>query len=311
MDAKRENLLRKPIHRTPIRVGVERTLMGSSHGNKVDVTPVLELTKVDHHFVPTLAGSDEDCQITYKIRGYENQEVKLRVTNQNHNPPIVYERPLTSEEKRSGVDKVIRWNGATTCPSGPLKEKLVNPMFAAYKVQLAGKTKTTDPLETHVIFRELKIERMSWADAFFAVTRLPAATFPAGGSRAQKVAWLQYKLNELGYHAGPVAATGDIHMLYRALFRYTQEHPGFPKIYEFKTLDAGAPGKSKWGWAAEWNKTVGPLAELFGTPANPNIVKLIRALEAGERPRAEVLENAEVFGERDSESKLFVEHNIF
>jgi hypothetical protein len=310
MDAKRDNIVPRP-NRTRIIIGVERTVMGSSHGNKTDVNPILELTKVDHHFVPTLAGSDEDLRITYRIRGYDNEEVKLRISNPTHNPTVIYERALTTEERRTGNNKIIRWNGATNCISGPLKGKLINPMFAAYKVELVHRRKTTPALETHVIYRELKLERMNWKDAFYAVTKLPAAKFPVGGSRAEKYIWLQYKLNELGYYAGPVLPVPNMYALFRALFRYTQEHPAFPTIYDFKTLDAGEAGKCKWGWAAEWYKVFGTITQISQIPLNPNVANLIRCLENNERPYDEVLETKEVFDPERKNSRLFVDHNIF
>ncbi len=297
----------------PIRVIVERSINGASTGNSTKL--ILKLISVDHHFVPTVDGSDEDLQIKYKIRGLSERKVLLRISSQHHNPQIIYERKLTKEEKSRGNKKIIRWNGETNCTSGPLQGKLVNPISGDLKVQLVfrDKVRKGNTKKTRVLYRKIQLEPLSWLEAYKAASLQTTDNFPLTASDDIKKLWIQYRLNELGYVAGPLVSPPNDNDIMRALFRYTQAHPDqqFPKIYEFQTLQAGAAGNCGWGWKAIWDQKYAGLDNLCQGTTLPAGLALLNALINSEQPRPDVFTDSGKLAEKRLQSRVILDHDIY
>jgi hypothetical protein len=162
-----------------------------------------------------------------------------------------------------------------------------------------------------VLYREIKFEPITWLDVYKAVTELGDGAFPDSGTENQKLAWLAYKLNELGYMAGPLEWPPNQNAIRRALFRYTRAHPELGQIYEFDTLDAGAPGSCGWGWRAKWEALFGTLADMCRGTAPDAGEDLLARLQGDEKKRSDVIETSDALSDRGKSSRVIIDHDIY
>ncbi len=125
-----------------------------------------------------------------------------------------------------------------------------------------------------VLYRELKLQAFSWADLFKAKTGLASADYPSSGDGQMKTAWLQYKLNELGYLAGPLDGQKS-DQLRRAIKRYSYANPGMQET--------------------DSETSQGVLAKL----------------KSGDHGRAHLIEKPRVLTGEEPASKLVLDHNYF
>lgn len=194
----------------PARISI--TLQpGKTADATIALTPIVELkvTESDSHFAP----GAEDLEVTYEIGGLSGEDVTLEVTSDHYPDGPLYTRPLRDDETESGTHR-LRWNGFAT-GAGPLKDRFINPLYAPYKLTL-------------------KTDAGPSADATFSVLyhslSLNLGTYTVDGKApdkdAEPVKWVQYRLNELGYLAGPVDGI-DGPQTKRAVRRYTYAQPGF------------------------------------------------------------------------------------
>jgi len=176
------------------------------------VQPHLVLHSVSHHFAPSIEMAD----FNYSIQGLVNETVEIEISSDNYPNNLMYARELTALEKADGSDKNIAWDGKVN-GGGPLQDKYVNPLHAPYKVKLKcdritnGETAEMDLL---VLYHSIELQ---------------GGTYTADGNEpdrnAQLIRWVQYRLNMLGYFAGPVDGIVN-NQLQRGIKRYTYAMPG-------------------------------------------------------------------------------------
>jgi Putative peptidoglycan binding domain len=221
----------------------------------------LELVEVDHHFVP----GPEELEIAYNIESLAGVKVLLQILNDNHTPPLLFERELTAAEKANGDGKILKWDGRATCASGPLKDKVINPLYGPCKVRLLApdyniQTADTDKSATRVLYHSIHLRPCSY---------LENDSPPPQGS----IEWVQYRLNQLGYFAGPIDGVLN-QQTKRAVKRYTYE-----MVNGTETDAAGGAGF---------------LSSLAGTD-------LLTPL----------FSDAHVIEDRTKDSKIYIQHNYF
>ena len=159
----------------------------------IPVKTLLKLTKVDDHFAP----STENLDFTYDIGGLASKTVKLRITADNDKDKIVLERDLTADEKKDGTGKPGTWDGK--CTAGARKDRFATPLMGPYKVQLFVDDSLKDELPFKILYHSIELS----FGKHTADGNPPA--------EAEKEKFVQFKLNELGYDAGPVNGTlGDV-----------------------------------------------------------------------------------------------------
>jgi len=161
-----------------------------------------------------------------------------------------------------------------------------------------------------VLYRELKLEAISWLDVYKAVSGLADGSFSTAGTLNQKKMWLVYKLNELGYAAGPVVDPPVPEPILRALFDYTQAHTELPKIVHYPTLTAGAAGACNWGWRALWQGKFGTLDQLCTGGVMPDGDELLNCLKGDENKRSDFLETPAALLDRSKETRVIFDHDL-
>jgi len=160
----------------------------------------LLLTSVDPRFVPSV--ESEKLTITWDVIGHVTQAT-LEIRATGHEPALIYTRPLTEAELAGGL-RLWQWDGKTTVESGELRQRYVTPLFAPYHVSIRfedahGPGKTVEK-STWVQYHSLALKQGAWtADEERAP---PAFTHDHRSTDAARFA--RYKLNKLGYWAGPV-----------------------------------------------------------------------------------------------------------
>ncbi len=309
---------KKEVHRQPLKLYTERSYVDSPNKNVRDVRPQLELVKVDHHFAPCLNQPTEDLQIVYKIKNFgtlPNARVVLIIKDRTGG--VVYFHQLDANQKADTTDqgRTLTWKGNVIKKAGNWEVgDLVNPLLSPYQVKLQSDNPTlmTEVKETHVLYRRINLESLSWLDAYKAFTTLADGTYPATLGNNIKKLWIQYRLNELGYPAGALIAPLNLNAIMRALFRYTQSHIGlnFPKIYDYQTLQAGAPGQGLWGWKAKWEALYGTLDELVQGPVKVPGIALMRALSSGDQIRNDLFSQSTKLHDKSAHSRAILDHDI-
>lgn len=170
-----------------------------------------------------------------------------------------------------------------------------------------------------VLYREIKFEPVTWLDVYKAESRQADGNFPAGASDDHKLIWLNYKLHELGYvgaaelgydSVGSVIRP-EVHGVMRALFRYTQAHPQLPKLIDYQTLEAGAPGQCNWGWKDEWEARFGTFDNVVKQQGlTPDGDRLVQFLNSGDKPRSDLIEKPAALTDRTETSRIILDHDI-
>lgn len=175
----------------------------------------LLITFCDHHFAP----GAELLRVVYLLRALSEQKVTVEITSDNYPGKTVYKRELEDHEKRDG-GHVLMWDGR---PDGADGEQFVTPLHAKFKLELKHDATYRDDAEFEVLYHSLRIARGPWT---------------SDGERPDESAgadWVQYRLNELGYFAGPVGLDVEDYLA-RAIIRYKIAHPDF-QAAEFGDYD--------------------------------------------------------------------------
>ena len=170
--------------------------------------PLLRLTRVDDHFVP----ARERLDVQYEIQNLTDKVVKIEISSGEYPANPIFERELTTGEKSNGTH-TLSWDGKANCAGGGLKDRYINPLYSPYKVKLVASSGQQGRGEFKVLYHSIELR---------------PGTYTADGAAPPKtdlVKWVQYKLNELGYFAGPVdGVKGD--QTKRTIKRYTYAMPG-------------------------------------------------------------------------------------
>lgn len=177
--------------------------------------PSLNLISVNGGQGERFAPGAETLDLGFEMVGMENEPLVLEVDATGHANPV-YRRELTSAEKGTG-SFVVAWRGDTTCPSGALAGRHIDPLHGPYRVKLLRGDQVAAEVDIQVLYHSLELRF-----APHAATRPP---------EAERVKWFQWKLNEMGYDAGPVDGTSR-DSLTRAIARFQRAHyaPGTTTI---------------------------------------------------------------------------------
>lgn len=166
----------------------------------------ITLRKVDANFAPIV----EDLNAEYEISGLSTQSVEIEIASDSYPAGPIYQRKLHWTEKRTGTH-LFNWDGRANCTSGDLKGgKFISPLYSPYRVRIFVKGgPTTEIKEFSVLYHSIGLSQGPWT---------------ADEAEPQKAQdWLQYRLNELGYYAGPVGK--DVAgYLRKAIIRYRHNH---------------------------------------------------------------------------------------
>jgi hypothetical protein len=177
----------------------------------VPVAPVLALICVDDHFAPNV----ETLNASYTTLHLAADTVTVTITGTNYGGNVVFQANVPSGD---GVH-ALGWRGQVN--QGALNGGYVTPLHSPYTITVAAATANiTQSVQFKVFYREITLALGTWtADG----------NPPVEATHQQ--AWVQYKLNELGYFGGPVsdniAADSTAH---RAMIRYARAHPGLDHL---------------------------------------------------------------------------------
>lgn len=177
--------------------------------NQSVVEPSIQLVSVNGGGAERFAPGAETLDLGLQMEGMENQTLTLVVEAANHEPAEVYRRPLAANEKGTG-SFVVQWKGDTTCIAGPLCGRLVNPLHGPYTVKVLG------PEDAVVGQADVQVLYHSLALSFGKHARTPPP-------QAERIKYIQWKLDQLGYDAGPVDGT-DRPVLRGAIKRFQRAH---------------------------------------------------------------------------------------
>lgn len=216
----------------------------------------LDLTKVDDHFAP----GAESLDISYQIEGLAGTPVTLEISSPHYPGNLLFTRKLTPAETSDGSHS-LAWDGRAVGAAGELKDALIHPLFSPYTVRLFDDATHSDSATFKVLYHSVALRRGPWT--------ADEATPPESDEKA----WVQHRLNELGYYGGPVGKDTDGY-LDKAIIRYKTNHK---KMHE---LDV-----------KKYKPTI--------------TAELKAALKAGDNAR--VFLRGDPFASPDTEVKLYVE----
>ena len=188
------------------------------------VPKALDIKTLDSHFAPKA----ESLEIHYRLEGLSDETITLEITSPHYKDGVIYSQVLGAEEKGDG-NHIITWDGKTTCAAGDLKDLYINPLYSPYKVRLHNGGKYTDSATFRVLYHSLSIHQDTWT---------PDAKEPT-----EEKAWVQFKLNELGYFGGPVGKDFD-NYLKKAVIRYKANHKAMHEL-NFDSYDDSISDKLK------------------------------------------------------------------
>ncbi|MCA8959049.1 MAG: OmpA family protein [Planctomycetes bacterium] len=172
----------------------------------------LEIQAVDDHFAPGV----ESLDIHYRIEGLTGDKVTLEISSAHYADGPIYSVELSEKEKTDGK-VTIAWDGQGNCTKGDLKDRFIHPLYSPYKVKLSDGSIHADEATFQVLYHSVKLHRGAWT---------PDEKAPP---KSEKKAWVQYKLDELGYYGGPVGADFDDY-LKKAVIRYKANHKGMHEL---------------------------------------------------------------------------------
>ncbi|MEO6759969.1 MAG: peptidoglycan-binding protein, partial [Saprospiraceae bacterium] len=148
---------------------------------------VIKLLKVDDHFAP----STESLDITYDLFGVSGRSIKLQIQAENYDTKVVFERDLTDPEKADDPH-TIQWDGKVT--AGARKDRFATPLMGPFTVHLISPGIPEQSLPFKILYHSV---------AFSFGKHTPDEVMPGAADNK----FVQAKLNELGYDAGPVNGT--------------------------------------------------------------------------------------------------------
>ncbi|MFO0650442.1 MAG: peptidoglycan-binding domain-containing protein [Polyangiales bacterium] len=169
-------------------------------------SPDLQLISVDPHFAP----GRESLEIVYTIRHYqESDTVTLEITSPHHGGPL-YKVELHGADKSSGVHSFL-WNGKSNA-TGAMADRFIHPLLAPFKVKLTGSLGHSGQQDFTVLYAGVRLAMGPW---------VPRDDRPQAADR--RTHFVQLRLNELGYHGGPVTGALD-DAAKSAIKRYKRYH---------------------------------------------------------------------------------------
>ena len=207
----------------------------------------LHLTSVDDHFAP----GAETLDIAYQVEGLAGAAVTLEITSPLYDSNPIFTRQLSAGETGDG-GHTIAWDGRANCPAGSLKGALIHPLFGPYTVRLFDDGSHADSAQFKVLYDGLALRRGPWtADE-------------AEPPESDEKAWVQFKLNELGYYGGPVGKNTEGYME-RAIVRYKANHKAMHEL-DFLKYQTTITDTLKKALKAGDNKRVFLEGDPFGAP---------------------------------------------
>ena len=153
-------------------------------------TQTLAITAVDAGFAP----GPESLQVTYNIAGLTGQTVKLRILADNYQGGKLLERDLTAAELADGNGKTLQWDG--TIDNGARNGRHAHPLLAPFKAELFHSATVKSEGPFNILYHSIVLD-------FGKHT--PSGATPDAAT--EQDAFVQARLNELGYDAGPVDGT--------------------------------------------------------------------------------------------------------
>ena len=150
----------------------------------------LAITTVDPGFAP----GAESLQVSYNIAALVGQTLKFRILAENYPGGKLFERDLTAAELADGNGKTLQWNGIID--NGARKGRPATPLMAPFKAELfhSATVKSDGPFS--ILYHSIVLH-------FGKHTPSGAMPDPA----TEQAVYVQARLNELGYDAGPVDGT--------------------------------------------------------------------------------------------------------
>jgi peptidoglycan hydrolase-like protein with peptidoglycan-binding domain len=154
----------------------------------------LEIVKIDDHF----ASSKEKLEIRYAILGLAGRVVRFTIEGDNYTGKKMVDRDMSADETKDGANNLISWDGKIEV--GALKDKFANPLLGPFKVTLFhDDANHTGVLKSDKTFKILYHSVVPSMGKHMADETLPP--------ESDQNKFVQAKLNELGYDAGPVNGT--------------------------------------------------------------------------------------------------------
>ncbi|MCX4247429.1 hypothetical protein [Paraliomyxa miuraensis] len=180
---------------------------------------------------------DRNGMLVYTERLSQDQVWGLPRGNQQPNapaPPLQHQQGEAPEKSRERAE--LQWANPTGSPYQV--RILITRRRAGAADSIRGVPTLTEPAaagadheanapnppadQTNVAIASLSLELVPWSELYQRSTGLPAATVPAGG--VNRIKWVQYKLNELGWFAGKLDGVATNRDLERAIIRYRQSN---------------------------------------------------------------------------------------
>lgn len=178
------------------------------------VVPAITITLQDHHFVPGV----ETLRGHYTPANLAPDTLELTIRGTHYGGDVVYRRSgINSADGDHALAALGDWDGIAN--QGALAGHAINPLHSPYTVRVeAENTGKRGEAQFHVLYHSVRLALGSYTE--------DGAAPDEGAARGR---WVQYKLDELGYFAGPV--DGNIGaQTQRAMQRYAFGHPGLSEL---------------------------------------------------------------------------------
>lgn len=178
-----------------------------------ELQPSVSLCSVNAGGPERFAPCAETLDLYFEMQGMESENLVLQVEATQHDPPVVYSAALSASEKGTGTF-IVRWDGKTNCTSGPLTGRFADPLHSPYKVKLLrGDESVAAEVDIQVLYHSVELRHA------------PHVRTPP--PQSERVKYIQWKLNVLGYDAGAVDGVdagerGEA--LKRAIKRFQRAH---------------------------------------------------------------------------------------
>jgi len=154
----------------------------------------LEIIKLDDHFAP----SKENLDIHIAVLGLEGRVIKLVIEGENYAGKIMVERDLKPDETKDTADRTLTWDGKIEV--GAKKDQFANPLLGPFKVRISH----DDAKHLGVLKDEKPFKILYHSIELNFGKHTPDGAAPP---ESEQTKFVQFKLNELNYDAGPVNGT--------------------------------------------------------------------------------------------------------
>jgi hypothetical protein len=175
---------------------------------------VLAWAHVDHHF----ASGREHLGASYRCSGYTADALRITVTAQDAS--LVYQQDgvAKSDGIHSFGHQLAGWNGKGN--QGAWNDRFVTAAQSPYTLTITATIGGATAVATfHVLCRSITLGLGTWTEDGNAPDR-----------NAAPERWVQFKLNQFGYFAGPIdgviTANRNTNQTRRAMMRYANDHAG-------------------------------------------------------------------------------------